>query len=341
MPPPQAPPPPPPGTARRVPPSRPQGRGGAIIGWSILALFTGMTLGGACVTCGQAFDLPRDEIVGRGDVRVGVLELVGPIADSTELVRDIRRFAQRDDLEALVIRIDSPGGAVAPSQEIFDALRVAAVEKPVVASMGSIAASGGLWASMGADWIFASAGSVTGSIGVISQMPDLRGVAEVLRVDLRTYKTGPHKDFGNPLREPTPGDEAVLMEVMADIYEQFVGLVAERRKLELDDVRRIADGRVVSGRRALELGLVDQLGGLYDAARKAAELAEARAAEKEGREAKPIEEDPTLVYPKRPGPGLLRLLAEESGEAAVTGASRGIGKVIEGAQGPDVRVELR
>jgi protease IV len=297
----------------------------------MLTLVLGMVMGGACVTCGQALDLQNDETFGTSHKRVGVLELTGVISQGEELVREIRRFAGRDDLEALVIRVDSPGGSVAPSQEIFDALRAAAVKKPVVASMGSVAASGGFWVSMGADWIVASPGSVTGSIGVISQLPDLRALAALARFDLRTYKTGPHKDFGNPLQEPSRTDEALMMEVMNDIYQQFVDVVATRRRLDVDAVRSIADGRVMSGQRALEYGLIDQLGGLHDAAKKALELAEAKAAEKAGREPEPIEDDPTLVYPKKPGPGLLRLLAEESGEAAFDGASRGFGRALEDA----------
>lgn len=315
-------------------------KSGVSVGWTIAALTLGVTLGGTCVTCGQALNLPQEESFGTSRRRVGVVELVGPIVDSTEVVRDIRAFGERSDLDAIVIRIDSPGGAVAPSQEIFSALRAVSSKKPVVASMGSTAASGGFWSAMGADWIFASPGSVTGSIGVISQLPDLRGLAAWLRIDLRTYKTGPHKDFGNPLREPSVGDELVMMDVMNDIYEQFVEVVAERRKVDLDAVRNIADGRVFSGKRALELGMIDQLGGLHDAAKKAVQLAEEKDAASEGRSAEAIDEDPTLVYPRKPGPGILRVLAEEGGAAAVKGAFDSAANGI-APSGPDVRVELK
>ncbi|MCC7386641.1 MAG: signal peptide peptidase SppA [Deltaproteobacteria bacterium] len=316
------------------------------MGWIILSLFMGIGVGGTCATSCDGLRLDDDEVLAGSRHRVGVISVVGPITDATETVRDLRRFAARSDLEAIVVRIDSPGGAVAPSQEVFAAMRHAAEDKPVVASMGTVAASGGFWIAMGADYIFASPGSITGSIGVISQTADLRSIAGTLGLQMRTYKSGPNKDVGNPFRDVTPADESVFMELTSDIYEQFVEAIATRRKLDLDSVRRIADGRVISGRRAHEAGLIDALGGFYDAVRKAAALAEEREAKEANRAAEAIEEDPTLVYPKKRGGGLLHLLAEEAGEGAADGASRGAARAV-GAwvetitQEPAVRVEAR
>jgi protease-4 len=327
---------------RRAAPTPPPARrgGNAVVGWVVLASLMGMVLGGGCVTCAGALGGQGEQVDGLGGPRVAVVELMGPIMDGAETVRELRRHARAGDIRAIVVRIDSPGGAVAPSQEIFDAMRAASEHKPVVVSMGTMAASGGFWAAMAGDWIVASPGSITGSIGVISQMPDLRGLAELLRVDLKTYKSGPYKDAGNGLRAPQPGDEAVHMELISDVYEQFVATIAERRKIEPDAVRRFADGRIFTGRRAHELGLVDQLGGLYDAAEHALVLAEARRAAAASEAPEPIEDEPTLVYPRRPAPGLLRLLSEEAGAGAASGAGRVMERALD-ATLRDPRVELR
>ena len=287
-----------------VAPNRAPPRRSNPLAWIALLAFFTVVMAVSAATCAQGVQgRGRSQVFGSGDDKVGVIELSGAITETSEVVRDVRAFAERDDLIALVIRIDSPGGAVAPSQELYDALREAAQSKPVIASVGNVAASGGLWVALAADEIFASAGSITGSIGVISQIPDLRGVAKVLKLDMRTFKSGPVKDIGNPLREITPEDEAVFMGLIADVYDQFVSLVVERRKLPRAHVVTFADGRVMSGRAAKELGLIDELGGLYAAARRAARLGRQRAAE-DG--APPVEEDeviePTLVYPDKPAP---------------------------------------
>lgn len=291
-----------------------------MIGWVILSLVMGMVMGGACVTCAPHSDMD-DEAPFAGGPHVGVVELSGAIADGTALVRTIHRFSEKSDLVAIVLRIESPGGAVAPSQEIFDAVRKAAEKKPVVASIGTTAASGGFWVAMGADWIVASPGSLTGSIGVITELPDLRELARFAKIDMKVYKTGPHKDVGNPFREVTPGDEAIFMGMLSDIYDQFVEVVATRRHLDVDYVRRYADGRVFTGRQAKTLGFVDELGGLDAAARRAVWMAEERRAKERDKEPEHTKDDPTLVYPRKREPGILRLLAEEAGEGAASGAT--------------------
>lgn len=280
---------------------------------------------------------------GQGE-RVGVIELIGPITNGDEVTKNIRAFARRDDLVAIVLRIDSPGGAVAPSQEIYSALRDAARTKPVVASMGSAAASGGFWVSLGADWVFASPGTITGSIGVISQTPDLSEIANLAKFKMRTYKSGPVKDLGNPFREATEADQAVFMALIEDVYDQFVSLTAERRGLPKAEVLKVADGRIMTGRAAYRADLVDELGGLWDAARKAVLLAQAKEAQDSGETVDTSSaayggvEDPTLVYPKPPKPQLLDLLQSRAQDTISEGLAGAAERVM---QSEAVRVELR
>jgi protease-4 len=287
-----------------------------LIVWMLLL---GVVLGASCVTCARtSFELQQDRVYGQGSERVGVVELEGPIMEVDEVVRHIRAFARRDDLQGLVVRIESPGGAVAPSQEVFEALRYASERKPVVTSMGSVAASGGFWVAMGADWVVAQPGSIAGSIGVITQSPDLRGLADKVDFRLRIFKSGPVKDLGNPLRELTDLDEAVFMNVIDDVFEQFVDTIVERRALDRDAVLEVADGRIFTGRRAKALGFVDELGGLHHAARRAVWLQRRRAGDiATDTSTATIEEqeDPVLVYPRAPGPEFLRLLTEAAAEA--------------------------
>lgn len=308
---------------------RPSSGAGPGLRFWILPFLLGLMLGASCMTCGQISAPEQREVAGESAHRVGVVELKGPIMDTTEAVLLIRKLARQEDIDALVIRIDSPGGAVSPSQDVFDALRAASEKKPVVASMGSVAASGGFWAAMGADYVLASAGSITGSIGVISQAPDLRELARFLKIDVHTFKSGPHKDLGNPLREMTEGDRAIFQGLVDDIFEQFVQMIAERRKLERDQVMKVADGRVMSGRAAKEAGLVDELGGLHEAAVKAASLADERR-RAEGAKVSDAPLDPTLVYPRKKD-ALLSLLTQDLGSALMQGLLGGLEEGIEAA----------
>ncbi len=324
-------------------PRRPAREGRSAGLWVFVALFLGLGLGGSCGACVGLIGQGDQEVFRAGKDKVGVIELLGPITDTTEIVRQLRDFEKRSDLEAIVVRIDSPGGAVAPSQEVYDAMRRASKEKPVVASMGSVAASGGFWASLGADYVFASPGTITGSIGVITQTPDLRGVAELLRFQMRTFKSGPLKDAGNPFRELTPEDEAMFNGLIADIYDQFVSLTAERRGMEIEAVKKVADGRVLTGRAAKEAGLVDELGGLHEAAKKALFLANARKAKAEGLATSTATttdalEDPTLVYPKKPNPSLIELLSEAASTSLANGVAQGVQSALKSeAQAVELR----
>lgn len=231
--------------------------------WTILAIFGGLFLvlfGFAVVTLSSV-----EGGLGVGDNRVGVIEVVGPITESKPTVKNLRKFVRDDSIKALVVRVDSPGGAVAPSQEIYDAVKDAKDSKPLVVSMGSTAASGGYYIACGADTIWANPGTVTGSIGVITQLFNVEELLEQAPIKVHTIKSGPYKDSGSPFREFTERDERYFRAMIDDIYEQFVEDVAECRELELGEVRELADGRVYTGRQAKEYGLVDELGSFQDA----------------------------------------------------------------------------
>jgi protease-4 len=209
-----------------------------------------------------------------GGNRVAVVELDGLIVDAERVVRELEDHGQDPTVRAIVVRIQSPGGVVAPTQEIYDAIgRARARDQIVVASMGAVAASGGYYVAAAANRIVANPGTLTGSIGVIMQLAEAEGLLRKVGVRYEVIKAGRFKDTGNIARPMTPEERAVLQALLDDMYEQFVGAVARGRKLEPDAVRSLADGRVYSGRRAQELRLVDDLGGLEEAIRIAGELA--------------------------------------------------------------------
>jgi protease-4 len=302
---------------------------------TLLLLAAGMLLGGTCATCMGGLGGVEGQLFPLEGPRVGVVEVVGPITASKDTVEHLSRFSRDEEIEAVVLRIDSPGGSVGPSQEIYVAVRRTASVKPVLASMGSVAASGGYWVALGAEEIYANPGTITGSIGVIVQTPDLTEVAELLRFGLRTYKSGPHKDLGNPLREPSAGDRAIFQTVVDDVYDQFVDLVAARRALTRGQVQPLADGRIFTGRDAREAGLLDGLGGLETAARRAVALARGTATST----ASLFEETPVLVYPPEPTPPLLELLGIHLSDRVAQGLAEGVESGLRKATEP--RVDLR
>jgi protease-4 len=207
-----------------------------------------------------------------GAERVGVVEVLGPIADARRVLEELKRFREDEDVKAVVVRIDSPGGAVAPSQEIFREVRKTAAVKKVVASMGTVAASGGYYAAAAASGIMASGGTITGSIGVIMGFANYRELMEKIGLTPVVIKSGAYKDVGSPVR-PMEEDERRFLEAFAEkIHLQFIHDVAEGRGLEADAVAELADGRIFTGKESLDLGLVDRLGNLQDAVAWAAEL---------------------------------------------------------------------
>ncbi|HSE92950.1 MAG TPA: signal peptide peptidase SppA [Methylomirabilota bacterium] len=206
--------------------------------------------------------------------RVAVVELDGIILDVEELLRDLKTHRENPLVRAVVIRINSPGGVVGPTQELHDALlRLRKAGKPVVASLGAVAASGGYYAAVAADQIFANPGTLTGSIGVIMQLANLEGLMKKVGVGYVVVKAGEFKDIGNVSRPMTAEERRVLQMLLDDVHGQFIGAVAAGRKLERADVARFADGRIFSGVQAKGLGMVDELGGLEQAVERAATLA--------------------------------------------------------------------
>ena len=207
-----------------------------------------------------------------GGDRVGVLELEGVIYQSRPFTDDLQKFLDNSSVKALVVRIDSPGGGVAASQEIYSALKRAAEIVPLVASMGSVAASGGYYAAIAADSIIANPGTTTGSIGVLAQLPQFYRLMEKIGVSQEVIKSGKFKDTGNPYRQMTSAEKEYLQEWVDDTYEQFIEAVSEERGMELKEVRKLADGRVFTGRQALKLGLIDRIGDFRDAILLAGEM---------------------------------------------------------------------
>lgn len=217
-------------------------------------------------------------LVGRGSFLsagrvVALLPLEGEITHSDEFVETVRTAAEDDSVGAVVVRVDSPGGAVAPSQEMYAALRELRRSKPVVASLGSVAASGGYYVASAADVVVASPGTLTGSIGVIMMMPDVSGLLDKLGIEARILTAGSKKDMGTPFR-PLSEEERKILQGMADqVHAQFIQAVAEGRGLDLERARSVSDGRIMTGEQAQAAGLVDRLGGLEEAVAIAAERA--------------------------------------------------------------------
>jgi protease-4 len=182
--------------------------------------------------------------------------------------------AEKDvGVKAIVLRIESPGGAVAPCQQILGEIERVKEQKPIVVSMESMAASGGYYISTKADKIVALPGTLTGSIGVISQIPNVEGLYEKLGIKMQTFKGGKYKDMYSGLRELTPEEAEIMQRMVDEYYEQFVEVVAEGRGLSKEEVRNLATGQLYTGTEAETLGLVDELGGLDTAIDLAAELA--------------------------------------------------------------------
>ena len=204
---------------------------------------------------------------------IGLVEVKGMILDSKETIRQLRHFLKQDGIKAVVLRVDSPGGIVAPSQEIYEEVKKFAAKKKIIVSMGSLAASGGYYISAPATMIYANPGTITASIGVILKLSNIEALMDKIGIKSHTLKTGKYKDSGSPLRKFSPEDRAMLQSVIDNTHEQFIRAVAEGRKLPIEDVRKIADGRILSGEQAKGAKLVDRLGTLQDAIEEAGKQA--------------------------------------------------------------------
>ena len=209
-----------------------------------------------------------------GSSKIAIIRVEGVITDAKEILGQFDEYEQNRTVKAIVLRVDSPGGGVAPSQEIYD--RVIGIHKQgdqkIIVSMGSVAASGGYYISCAADRIIANPGSLTGSIGVIMEFANVQELFKKIGLDTVVIKTGEYKDIGNPTRPMTPAEKQLLQDVIDDVYRQFVEAISQGRKISPEKVRQIADGRIFSGKQAKALGLVDDLGGLERAIEIAADM---------------------------------------------------------------------
>ena len=234
------------------------------------------------------------EIFGFGE-KVAVVELTGLISKSTPILEDLKTFREDRNIRAIVLRVNSPGGVVGPAQEIMMEVAKTKKVKKVVASFGSMAASGGYYAACSADLIMADPGTATGSIGVILQLTNLEQLTKKVGVDFYSLKAGALKDAGSPFKPLSPEGRQVLQGLLDNIHEQFIRDVAQYRRLPLEKVRALADGRVFTGEEAKKIGLVDALGNFNDAVERAGRLGG-------------IKGRIQTVYPEKRGFSLLSLL---------------------------------
>ncbi|MFO7811682.1 MAG: signal peptide peptidase SppA [Pelovirga sp.] len=216
--------------------------------------------------------------------RIGVLDISGMVSNERLIIKQIDTFRDDKSVKAIVLRIDSPGGAVGPSQEIYHELKKLAQEKPLIVSFGAVAASGGYYLAMAGEWIFANPGTITGSIGVVMSFPDYQELMGKVGIKSEVIKSGPFKDLGSASRDMTEDERNLLQEMIADIHLQFVEAVSDGRNIPVAELAPYADGRIFTGRQALEFGLIDQLGSFHDAI----DYAAVRAG---------IVGEPDLVYP--------------------------------------------
>jgi protease-4 len=200
-----------------------------------------------------------------GGDAVGVVEIEGAINDSRDTIETLKRFGDSKGIKAVVLRIDSPGGSVAPTQEIYAEIGKLRQKKPVIASLGGVAASGGYYIASACDQVVSNPGTLTGSIGVIMELGNVEELMKKIGIQGTSIKSGPNKDIGSPLRPLSPEGKKILQELVNNVHAQFVSAVAKGRRMPEEKVKELADGRVYSGEQAKGLGLVDVLGNMEDA----------------------------------------------------------------------------
>lgn len=231
--------------------------------------------------------------------RIGVISIEGTIVDPEPILTQLVDFKKDKRVKAIILRVNSPGGGVAPSQEIYREIRKIIQTKKVIASMGNLAASGGYYIASGADKIVASPGTLSGSIGVIMEFIQVEDLLRKLGVGLEVVKTGEFKDIGSPHRRMSDRERDLIKDLIGEIQGQFVEAVAKGRNLPVEKVREIADGRILSGARCKELGLVDVLGNFQDAVDLAKEISG-------------IDGEVTLIYSRKAKGRLWELLLEDT-----------------------------
>jgi protease-4 len=237
--------------------------------------------------------------------RVGVVEVKGVLTDSRTVIKQLDRYRDDSSIKAIVLRINSPGGAVGPAQEILREVEKIRQKKKIVASLGTVAASGGYYIASGADLIMANRGTATGSIGVIMQFTNVEGLIKKVGLDFFNLKAGRYKDVGSPFRPMSPEDKAYLQGLIDNIYQQFLSDVSRNRKIPLAKLRHLAEGKVYTGEEAKQIGLVDDFGNLPDAIDKAGRLGG-------------IKGKVEAAYPEKEGFSLLRLLLGQETEETLS-----------------------
>lgn len=230
-----------------------------------------LVIAGALTAFGKAL-LPELALVGKE--RIALIRIEGPILDSRATVDELETYGDDPLVKAIVLRLDTPGGGVAPSQEIYNAVKRVRLDKhkTVVASMGNVAASGGYYIAVASDRILANPGSLTGSIGVVMQLANLENLMNKIGVKNIVIKSGRYKDVGSPFRMMEEEDRHLLQSVLDDAHRQFIEAVATGRSLDAADVEALADGRIFTGQQAKDVLLVDDLGDLTDAVKLAADM---------------------------------------------------------------------
>jgi len=218
--------------------------------------------------------------------KIAIIEIRGVITQSSGIIEEIDQYQEDEGVKAIILRIDSPGGGVGPAQEIHREILKVKSKKKVVTSMGSVAASGGYYIACASDLIIANPGTITGSIGVIMEFANIEELFKKIGIKGVVLKSGEHKDIGSPFREMTPEEKKIIQEVIDNVHQQFVQAVAKGRKMDQEKVMQIADGRILTGEQAKQIGLVDQIGNFQDAIDIVAKMVG-------------IEGKPNILYPKR------------------------------------------
>ncbi|MEJ2673070.1 MAG: signal peptide peptidase SppA [Deltaproteobacteria bacterium] len=237
--------------------------------------------------------------------RVGVVEIKGIITESRTAIKQLDRYRDDNSIKAIVLRINSPGGAVGPSQEILREVEKVRRKKKIVASLGTLAASGGYYIASGANLIMANRGTATGSIGVIMQFTNVEGLAKKIGLNFFNLHAGKYKDVGSPFKPMSPEDKVYLQGLIDNIYQQFLSDVSRNRKIPLAKLRTLAEGKIYTGEEAKKIGLVDAFGNLPDAIDKAGRLGG-------------IKGKVEAVYPEKKGFSLLRLILGQKTEKSLS-----------------------
>jgi protease-4 len=235
--------------------------------------------------------------------KIAIVEVKGVISQSSGIIEELQQYGEDEGVKAIILRIDSPGGGVGPAQEIYREIIRIKSKKKVVTSMGSVAASGGYYIACASDRIVANPGTITGSIGVIMQFSNLEELLKKIGVKGVVLKSGEHKDIGSPFREMTPDEKRIMQEVLDNVHQQFIQAVADGRRLDRAKVVPIADGRILTGEQAKNLGLVDEMGNLQDTIDITAKMVG-------------IEGKPNVIYPKR-GFSIWELLMRDMASAII------------------------